>query len=226
MTPWPSDGGELSCAGRRPPTSHLTSLSGPHFHFSHTHTDTRTHTHHIWSHRKLSHNLKHIIESCSCCNSAAKSNLYAGGRAWSDETSCYFAEGGRKSHSHNCLGERALREYHIRVCVCVCVCVCVFSHIELVCLSTYCSGSLQCCCSSRSSTTAAGWRLWSLTGCSSLLRYTTRSEPDTSPRHDVRTRSASVCLQKKLKQQSAFFKLQTRNYTFINGFQHFGFELS
>lgn len=65
------------------------------------------------------HNLKHIIESCSWCDSAAKSNLYAAGLARSDETSCYFTEGGRKSHSHICLGEWALR---------VSVCVCVRSH--------------------------------------------------------------------------------------------------
>lgn len=61
---------------------------------------------------------------------------------------------------------------------------------------TYCPGSLRCCCASRSSTTAGGWRPWSPTGCSSLPRCMTRSGPDTTPRRGARTRSGSVCLQK------------------------------
>lgn len=154
-------------------------------------TDSHTHAHTVIS-QKLAHHLKHIIESCCWCDGAAKSNLYAGGLAWSDETSCYFTEGGRKSHSHNCLGEWALRDYP-SACVCMCVC----AHTSgLVCLCTYCLGSLQYCCAFRSSTTAAGWHLWSLTGRSSLHRCTTPSEPDTSPRRGARTRSESVCLQK------------------------------
>lgn len=68
----------------------------------------------------------------------------------------------------------------------VCVCVC-----------THCRGSLRCCSAFHSSTTGAAWHLWILTGRSSLLRCTTRSEPDTSPRHGGQTLSESVCLQER-----------------------------
>lgn len=178
--------------------------------FSHTlHTIsgfTEIHTH--------ARNLRHIIESCSWCDRAAKSNLYAGGLAWSDETSCYFTEGGRKSHSHICL-----RELGEELCACVCV------HALRRC--TYCLGSLQCCYAFRSSTTAAGWHLASPTGRSSRLRCTTLSVPDTSPHPDVQTLSGSVCLQKAHKfsgmflvNQNSFFCKHQRNELLKNRLKH------
>lgn len=180
--------------------------------FSHTlHTIsgfTEIHTH--------ARNLRHITESCSWCDRAAKSNLYAGGLAWSDETSCYFTEGGRKSHSHICLRERELGE---ELCACVCV------HALRRC--TYCLGSLQCCYAFRSSTTAAGWHLASPTGRSSRLRCTTLSVPDTSPHPDVQTLSGSVCLQKAHKfsgmflvNQNSFFCKHQRNELLKNRLKH------
>lgn len=188
MTFWPSDGSELSCAGQRSPTFSVNIFKWPSLSLTwKTDSLSLTHTHNIWY--THTYNLKHIIESCSWCDSAAKSNLYAAGLAWSDETSCYFAEGGRKSQSHICLWEWALRTPE---------CMCVCSHWGLVFLCTYCLGSPQCCCAFRSSTIAAGWHLWSLTERSSLLQCTTRSEPDKSPRHDAQTLSESVCLQKHI----------------------------
>lgn len=65
VTPWPSDGGELSCAGRWPPTSHLTSISGPNFH-SHSRQvlSLPLSRAHVCTHSS-GHNPKHVSESHS-----------------------------------------------------------------------------------------------------------------------------------------------------------------